>query len=510
MRDQVSARVPARPVQPSRETPFAPRAIARILRRHWALVAICVVVVPGVALARALSAPDVYTASAALLFRDPGFDEQVFGNTNRSDFEDPVRAAATNLELVTLREVASRAATALGPRYDADEIAEVTEASTPGDSDVMSVKASSEDPEEAARIANTVAEEFIAFRREADRAQIQEARELVLEQLDALPESVRDRREQLGQRAEDLDVLASLQTGNAELVQRATPPESPTSPRPRRDTAFGLAFGLLLGVAVALFAERLDRRVHDVDELASLLDRPILARFAEEKDGVVYRPPHEVEAQRLLEPARMLRMSLRYYNTTRTIKSVAVVSAMQEEGKTSVAWRLAAAAVSMGERVLLVEADLRRPVLARRLQLPEQAGLSDVLGVGASAADLVVQVPLDPEAGGERCVEVLLAGRTPPNPADLLESPEMDQLLQTGESIYDLIVVDAPPITAVADAIPLLRKVSGVLVVSRLGLTRRDYVRRLSDQLDNLGVLVLGVVANGVRDDDGEYGQGYV
>jgi capsular exopolysaccharide synthesis family protein len=156
-----------------------------------------------------------------------------------------------------------------------------------------------------------------------------------------------------------------------------------------------------------------------------------------------------------------------------------------------------------------VDADLRHPGLTTRLSHPSELGLSEFLSGQATFDEVVDEVVLQSSMNGSgsgRAMDVITAGRTPPNPVDLIESARMEQLLDEAQREYDLLVIDTPPTSIVSDAVPLLKQVSGVIVVSRIGATTRPAVVRLRDQLGNVGARLLGVVVNGVRSGEVDYG----
>ncbi len=204
----------------------------------------------------------------------------------------------------------------------------------------------------------------------------------------------------------------------------------------------------------------------------------------------------------------MLRANLRYFDVKRELRSVVVTSATPGEGKSTVSWNLAAAAAETGSRVLLLESDLRHPIIAKRHGLSGVRGLSTVLSSGdATTTEAVSTILLGREGpdGIERSFDVLVAGPLPPNPADLVESERMAELIVSAEREYDLVVIDTPPTTIVSDAIPLVKQVSGVIMVSRFNYTTRDAARHLQRQLEHLDAPMLGVVVNGVRSEAGGY-----
>jgi succinoglycan biosynthesis transport protein ExoP len=480
-------------------------ALLRVLRRRTAVVILCFALVPAAAFAFSISQQTKYTASAKLLFRDPGFDQKLFGSQVFQPSADPAREAATNLQLVSLDVVAKRTGKRV-PR--AGSVKEHVSVQAEGQSNVVTVSATYPDRRLAARVANTFAQQYIALRQEADRAKIAQAQALVNRQLRGLSSAGQSAQERTLR--DRLDVLSSLQTGNAELAEGASVPSNPSSPKIVRNTVLGAFLGLLLGVGVALLLERLDRRLRDPRELEEIFERPILAAVPESRtlsrSGLV----HEVLPSTEGEAFRMLRANLRYFNIDRGVESVLVTSPAPGDGKSTVAWNLAATAAGSGGRVLLIEADLRHPALAKGLGLQGAAGLSTILSGEAALEDVVQEVPIQGDrTGGVRTVDVLLAGPLPPNPADLLESARMRDVIAAAERTYDLFVIDTPPASVVSDAIPLLSQVGGVIVVARLAKTTRDAAAHLGTQLRNLDARVLGVVVNGVGSDSDTYGYGY-
>ena len=487
-------------------------SILGTLRRHVAVILACLILVPATAAAISLLQTKQYSASAALLFRDPQLDQKLFGSSFLDQSRDPAREAATNAELVSQQSVAARTAQRVGGVLTPKQIGEVVEASPEGQSDLVSVTATQPDPRFAARLANTYANEYIAIRREADRAKIGEAQQLVQRQLRALPADARSGPDgqSLRDRGEQLQILASLQTGNAEVAQEAVPPPDPSSPKTVRNVVLGLALGLALGVGLALLFERLDRRLRAPKEVEDIFERPVLAVVPEtpELSEEEQAGPASLSFQEA-EAFRMLRANLRYFNVDREIKSVLVTSASPGDGKSTVAWHLAAAAAAAGDKVLLIEADLRDPDLSTQHGLTSSQGLSTVLAGQANPDELLHQVPVaSPRRGGEvPTMHVLTAGPLPPNPTDLMESEAMRSIVRDAEA--DLVVVDTPPTSIVSDAIPLLSEVSGVIVVVRLEKNTRESTTHLRDQLKNLGARTLGIVVNGMSRQSGLYGYGY-
>jgi receptor protein-tyrosine kinase len=182
-------------------------------------------------------------------------------------------------------------------------------------------------------------------------------------------------------------------------------------------------------------------------------------------------------------------------------------------GKSTIAWNLARVTAS-SSNVLLLETDLRNPTLARQHRLPVGPGLAELLTHQVELDDAIQSKPLSVGSNGarapERKLDVIVSGAAPPNPAELIESQTMRDVLSQLTERYDLIVIDTAPVGVVSDAYPLLQKVDGVIVVARMGESTRDSAERIREQLDRLDAPVLGVVANAVKvRRGGKYGYGY-
>jgi receptor protein-tyrosine kinase len=473
-----------------------------VIRARILLIVACFVLAAGSAFAYSTLQTKEYTATAKLLFRDPGLDQQAAG-VPVTGSRDPQRETATNVSLVKLGSVAERTADKVGGGVSPDAVLASVTVAPEGATDIATVAATSKTPRQAAVLANTFTEQFIATRREIDQAQVMSARRLVERQLAELSPQQRDgiRGQTLLDRQESLRILASLQTGNAELVERAMPPASPSSPKVVRNTVLGGLFGLILGVGLAFLLARLDRRIRKPEDLASAFGLPLLGVVPESDayaagskgNGTTALPPREAEA------FRMLRAHLRYFNIDRQVRTVLVSSATSGEGKSTVARHLAQAAASMGTNVLLIEADLRRPSLGQRLGLAHATGLGEVLIGAVPVAEAIRSVNVPSGLNGSAMtaeLDVLLVGAIPPNPAELLESRAMEDLLAWASEHYELVVLDTPPLTVVSDAIPLLRRVDGVVIVSRLGESTTDAAERMRTRLTSLGAPMLGVVGN--------------
>jgi succinoglycan biosynthesis transport protein ExoP len=512
------------------QAPMDVRGFLSVLRRRKLILFVCVIVLPAAAVALSLTQPKKYTASASLLFRNTELDERVFGSQVFTPSEDPAREAATNAELISLRAVARRTARTLGGGVTTGEVSSRVKTAPVGDSDVITVKATDRSRRFAARLANTFAREYIAFRQEADRAKLREAQALVDRQISALPTGGQNTEEarSLRERRDQLQVLTALQTGNAELVEPAAIPSSPSSPRPVRNGIIALIVGLLAGIGLALVRDRMDRRLRGTRDAEDVLGIPLLGTVPRSRqlarratvDGVA----RGVSAEKWA--FQMLRANLRYFAIDdRPLGSIAVTSALAQEGKSTVAWHLAMAAAAPGTDVLLIEADMRHPglktFLPATLESAEagngrraQPGLSEFLA-GTADIDDIIQV-IEPTPGDRGFpaapVDVIVGGGAPPNPAQLSETERMKWLLREAERQYDLVLVDTPPLLVVPDPVPIVQAVAGVVVVVRIGQSTWHSATRLNERMAHLGISPLGAVVNYVKpadDEETSYGYAY-
>ncbi len=483
---------------PPRDETMLERVLRVIRRRGW-LILIGMVVGAAVAVAITLAQPKTYRASASVLVHTPS----AAGLTGTSGTpNDANRDSATNVQLMSLPAVADRAAANLGGGLTPAQIRSTVSIRSGGAGDVTTVTANSSSGALAARVANAYAQAYIGLRQRLEQAAIAQAIARVTSDLNAAGAGARAA--SASAQLESLRVAQSLASGDAQVVQRATIPASASAPATLRNGLIGLGGGALLGFVLAYLLERTDRRLKSIEELEDVYRLPILARIPRSRalgKRVRQNPVHVIsEALSRTQEAeafRTLRANLRYFNVDRKIKSILVASPMPGEGKSTTATFLAISMAAMGDRVVLVEADLRKSGAETPLSNFGGDGLSLVLA-GFDLDDALTEVPvsLDTVSEEPRTLTLLAHGPLPPNPAELLESDRMRWVIQELERRFDTVIIDSPALSTVSDALVLVPQVSGVLVVSRLRQTTRHAALNLAKQIRLLGGRPLGAAAN--------------
>lgn len=289
----------------------------------------------------------------------------------------------------------------------------------------------------------------------------------------------------------------------ATVISPASRPTSPTSPNVPRNLALGLLAGLFLGIGQAILREKLDTRIRTAADVVKVTDAPVIGRVAYDKTAAT-RLRFAVDGRDAVraEAFRRLRTNLQYLDAGQGRRSFVITSSLAGEGKTSTAVNTAATLAAAGLRVLLIDADMRKPSIGRFLGLEDAAGLSTLL-IGHVRLEDVLQV------AGAPGFRVLASGPVPPNPSELLGSAAMTALLETAAQQYDAVVIDAPPLLPVTDAAILSTLTSGALVVVGSGEVRSAQLTGALESLESVNGRVLGVVLNKLRDEGSGYGSYY-
>lgn len=429
-----------------------------LLREQAWLIATFVVLGLVGALALTAATPTSYASVSAFYIVSNGVSDSTSGDTYQGAQLSTDRVKSYK-ELLESPRVAQEASDRLGGRIDAEEIQSSIATDSVAETVIISMTVTSTSPDRATTIAYAVAGSFT-------------------------------------------DLIASIETPNtpqrqgvpivnAELVQQPSDPVEPAGPRPVLNVLAGVFIGLLLGLGVATARRSLGRSMRSPEELEDVVGAPVLTVVPEDSSTkhapvAVVDSPQRRAAARRSEAYQRLRNHLEFANLDGTQRVLVITSALHDEGKTTTTANLAAALAGTGNRVVVVEADLRRPSLLRCLGLAGVVGLSGVI-TGSTPLDEVLQ-------DWDGRFDVLGAGDARPRPSELLASPRVGELVEDLRRRYDFVLLDSPPVLPVADAAMLGRHADGVIVVCRSGRTSRDAVHAAITFLRSVSVPVVGAV----------------
>lgn len=550
--------MPNSPVDTNVMSESAPEALetveladyVRVIRERWRLVVLAVGVLLVASLGMSLRATPLYKATAVMVRDTNAASETLFGYYTYRDVERELQTAAATVATADVAGFAKEALGSSGPgsALTAEELLGMITAQPQQNADILRIEVVSMDPAEAAAVANAFATGFAEARRQKQKAAIDLASRVVQGQLDRLTDAdlASNRGVYFRQRLEELSIIGALQTGGYALTQPAPMPLGPFKPQPLRDAILAVAVGLVLGVGLAFLLEYLDRRIKTEEDMEHHFGLPVLTtvpmvgrewmgssrdvrrsarvgREASARSDVAVG--FSGQNSRLVEPFRTLRSNLRFFETERDSQGLLITSALPNEGKTVTTANLSLSLAMMGNRVLVIEADMRRPMLHNYLDLPNDLGLSSVLAgvIAFDEALLKVQVETYAPAGDSEhwsaadtdgsaqmgSLHVLTAGPSPPNPTELLGSTRMLELLYEVRKRFQYVLVDSPPILMVSDALVLAPRVGSVLLATRLFSTTRDEAQRTRALVARSGgeVRLIGLVASGARPGRSYYGR---
>ncbi len=319
------------------------------------------------------------------------------------------------------------------------------------------------------------------------------------------------------------DVLASGTENNISVAEIAIPPDTPVSPR-RLTTVVGALFlSTLFGMGLALFLEYLDDTIRTTEEIENYLQLPALAAIptidsmpkrrlllvgASDDDGGASTPEselliHKDSRSSLSEAFRQLRTSILLSTAGHAPKSLLITSSLPAEGKTTTAINTAISLAQTGSKVLIIDADMRRPRLHSVFNISNAEGLSNILSSELTENEIMDTIQYDESAK----LHMLPSGPVPPNPAELIGSDQMSKLLKLFEDKFTHVVVDSPPIASFTDGVLVASMVDGVILVVHAGKSSRQVVRRSKQLLNDIGSKIFGVVLNNanLRSQDNYY-----
>jgi succinoglycan biosynthesis transport protein ExoP len=509
--------------------------LAILRRRKWQIIAMPIIAATVAYVVSARQSPQ-YKANAEVYVNLSNL-AAAFAGVNPSG-GDPTRLLTNQAVLARSEQLASRVVDAAGvPGMTPGAFLGQSSAAPRSDADFVELSVTSERSPAAVSLVNAYAREFTRYKNEVDTRNVEEA----LRSTQATIDSLRAHG-QVGTPAYDdavaergqLQTFGKLLANNAS-VQQLAEGAGKIRPLPRRNAILGGLLGLVLGIGLAFLAEALDKRVRTEQEIEAALGLPLLGRLPspgrrlrKRNRLVMLAEPRGVQA----ETYRKLRTSLEFVNYERNARTIMMTSAGPREGKSTTVANLAVALARAGRQVALVDLDLRRPFLHSFFGVGGDYGITDVV-VDRVDLDQALRAVALPAGGGltsidrtngqppnerpwsngrsdaEGILHLLPCGTIPPAADEFLERKQVGAVLQTLSREFDFVLVDAPPLLAVGDALALSTKVDAVLVVTRLGIHRRQ-LQELARQLQSCRAEILGFILTGVSHGDSyAYGYGY-
>lgn len=424
----------------------------RILQRSWMLVAACALIGLLIAGAASLLDKPTYTSETKLfvaLQKSDSVSELQQGNAfTQARVLSYVKTATTPVVLQPVID-------SLGLDVTARDLATKVSATSEANTVLISISVSDESPVQAAAIAQAVSSSLIDIVNELEKPS-----------------------------------QGGTSPVKLSIVTPAVAPTSPASPNVRLNLILGTLGGLGIGLAIAVLRAVLDTRVRGAADVARVTDAPLLGGITFDTDAIKKPLLTQTAGQSpRAESFRQLRTNLQFAHVSHRSKTVLVTSSLPGEGKSTTAINLAIALAQAGQTVALVDADLRRPMVAEYLGLERSAGLTTALIGRADVGDLM-------QPWGNDELYVLTAGQVPPNPSELLGSQQMNELITRLESSFDAVIVDAPPLLPVTDAAVLAQQVGGVVVVVGAQKVSTTDLQKSLAALELVEADLLGVVLN--------------
>ncbi len=501
-------------ITPSRGVKEFREQVGVIWRHKW-LVLLSVVIITTVATgATILFSTKQYQSSTEILQQDSGLDRALMGSQMfQNPGDQPERYLATAAELVVSQPVNTTVSKALGNRLAGRDPASMVSVSVVSQADILKITATDHDPQLASDVANSYANNYIAWRQQTDNSILQQAEVPIQAQLSNMtPDQQQGSTyNSLNNKLQTLKMLQTIQTGNLQIVNKAVPAASPSSPRPMRIGLLAFFSSLIFAFGAVFTVEMTDKRIRSSDEITSRVDKPILA-------SIPFLRSADRELETLSNPAgpaseayRILKTNLSYMEPDNEIKSIMISSSEPNDGKSTTIANLAVTLARGGKKIIVIEGDLRRPTLADYLDLSNSIGVTNVIsGISnlreslqmIEARELSNQITNDnfdndqlfAQLNGTKPIYCVTSGPIPPNPGEMVASEKMSAIIDEAAGHADLVLVDAPPLLAAADATSIASKVDGAILVVKLNSTAKKSLNVIDDFISTVPCKVLGVV----------------
>jgi polysaccharide biosynthesis transport protein len=498
-----------------------------VRRRKWIILQ-AVLLVPAAAIAFSVHQQKLYQASAQVLLSSQNLATELTGTQQTGVTVQPDRVAQTQADVARVPAIAARVLELVpGTGMTVQRFLARSGVATATNADILTFDVVNRDGALARRLVDEYAAAYTVYRRSLDTAAIHTALQSVdarIRQLVGSGGRGGALYASLVERQQTLATMQALQTSNAAVVQQAEK-ATQVQPKTSRNAILGIFLGIVLGIGLAFLREALDTRVRNAEEIGERLGGlPLLARvpvpgrkLRAKNRLVMLDSPTGVQA----EAFRMLRTNLDFATLGRDARTIMVTSAVEQEGKSTTIANLAVALARTGQRVVLVDLDLRRPFLHTFFDL-DGPGITQVALGHVSLGEALVPVAIadsrprwekaNGNGNGHKTVkgvlEVLPSGPIPPDPGEFVGTAVLTEILEELRMRADFVLIDAPPALHVGDAMTLSTKVDGILVVTRMQVVRRHMLNELARQLANAPTPVLGFVVT-AADEEESYGYGY-
>lgn len=482
------------------------RRYVQTIRERALVVAVATALVSVLALLYVITTDRVYESQADVLVTPVPVGDPLNGLGVIVESGDPSQSTETAAQLIHTPDVAQRALSDLGRPANPDEVQALlddVEATPVSQSSIVAVTSQAGSPQEAESLANAFANAAIVSRNEALKTRISNLLPQLRAAIESTPQDTFTAQEQRSQ-------IASLAARDADptlqVVTPAVAPESAAKPRVLLTLIGGIVAGGLLGIGLAFALRILDPRLRREEQLGEQFQLPTLARVPLEP-GARSTPlsPTQLSPE-AVESYRTMRATLAARAPRDRPFSVLVTGSSPSEGKTTSAISLAMSFALAGSKVILIEADLRRPAIAKTFGIEVDRGVVSVLVENSTLNDALIPAPI--VVGNLR---LLLSDYTGPgNAAELLSLPVAMRLIDDAKQIADVVIVDSPPLTEVIDALPLAQQADMVVMIARIRRTNLNRLKELGEILADSGVTPTGFAVLGVPPSGDEGGYYYV
>jgi non-specific protein-tyrosine kinase len=373
------------------------------------------------------------------------------------------------------------------------------------DTQLIVIKAEDPSPQRATDIANNLVWVFTDTLTTKDNARYDNATDAIQAKIDTLNTEIANTQDKSVVAQDQARVASLLQSqqavylteaqsiSNVDMVERATPPVTPIRPRTLLNTGIAALLGLMLSFDFIYLVDTLDDTLRSPEDVTKILGVPVLGVIASHQSPSGMPITAAEPRSPVSEAFRSLRTNIQFASVDHSLHSLLVTSPSPEDGKSTIAANLAIIHAQNGLKVILLEADLRRPKVHKMLNLPNREGTSTLF------VDVDVNLNGQVQSTNVPDLYVITSGVLPPNPAELLGSEKMVKILKTIGETADLVILDSPPVMAVTDSSVLAPRVDGVLMVMQPGKTKLAAAKHAIDQLKRGGANVIGVVLNNVE-----------